>query len=754
MITSHVLRLLACSVCFGLLRAETPPNDSAPGPAPMTPGPRDQATGVRTVPYSTKTPSSTSTTKQFTVYGADLEMRGAFCLLCEDTAGALGRVLKDSGQYGLPVIVVLKTPPDITPGGPPVTLNIAELTHGGFHLQINAELRTGFRTSDFTRELVKVLLAERILRNHKKLSTTGRKDVLPAWVMTGVAQALDYRSRSRPSALFSAVFKRGQVYSLDRILTADPTAMDALSRGIYETSTCALVLTLLEQPDGPVRFSRFLNALAVESKSDRDLLTQYFPNLGASKSALEKWWSLQMAAMAQPNALETLGAKETEEELEKALTLLIPVSRKQEERPTVAAAPPPVEAPAEEPEEKKSRGFFGFRKRASKEEPKAEEKQKEKPPEALKPQAMHTPAARDFQVALTTAGDAYLTLLSHVSSVSSMFLRGQHVGLFKKKPKTADAAAEPEPENEGKKTATSADASKSEKPAADAKPPRGKTEEPAASLSEKPRPARSIGARPDDLPKAPPPTQAPIKIEKGEKPAAETNANTESAPPSADEGKSGKPSRFNPLNWFRKDPKKEGELADPNSPASEPEGQEPAKAADAPPKTRPKPEEDSEKRVAKSEKPAPEAAAKVSASPALTKAGSIPLEDFALIAKRADRSEILGRSLVRLNALKLRAHPLYKPVIGGYIDAVENLRDGKTKGAANKLEELRRERQGIHEKAAAVENHLDWYEANHTGTRSHAFDDFLRVGEELEKDRLPRNDELSKYLDSVQAEFK
>jgi hypothetical protein len=130
------------------------------------------------------------------------------------------------------------------------------------------------------------------------------------------------------------------------------------------------------------------------------------------------------------------------------------------------------------------------------------------------------------------------------------------------------------------------------------------------------------------------------------------------------------------------------------------------------------------------------------------------LEDFALLAKRDDRSEILNRSLVRLNALKLRAHPLYKPLIAEYVDLVADLRQEKTKGAAKKLEDLRQQRGAIHEKALAVETHLDWYEANHTGTMSHAFDDFLHLDDELEKDRLPRNDDLSKYLDSVQSEFK
>src|SRR5436190_10745849 len=241
--TPHLRRLLAGVLCFGFVQA-APPSHKAAAPAragqdasskllhvPESPA----AAGIATAPATPaptaslvpKTASSTSTSKQFTVYGGDLNLRSTFCVLCEETAAALGRVLKDNGDFVLPIIVVLKTPPDITTTGPAVTLNIGELTQGGFHLQINAELRTGFRTieGDFSRELVRVLLAERILRNHQKLSTTRQNDVLPAWVMTGVTQALEYRSRSRPSALFSAVFKRGQVYSLDRILTADPAKL-------------------------------------------------------------------------------------------------------------------------------------------------------------------------------------------------------------------------------------------------------------------------------------------------------------------------------------------------------------------------------------------------------------------------------------------------------------------------------------------------------------------------------------------------
>lgn len=775
--TPNARRFLVVTVCLGLLRAETPPSKGPSTPrapeAPLllaVPGASSrgaasgQATMAPTVPFAPNTASSTSSNKQFTVYGGDLDLRSAFCMSCDDTAAALGRVLKDDGQFVLPVIVVIKLPPDISSTGPAVTLNIGELTHGGFHLQINAELRTGFRKTDFSRELVRVLLAERILRNHQKLSTTRQTDVLPAWVMTGVTQALEYRSRSRPSALFSAVFKRGRVYSLDSILTADPAKLDALSRGIYETSTCALVLTLLDQPEGPVRFSKFLNALAVESRPDRDLLTQYFPNLAASKSALEKWWSLQMASLATPSAMDTLSVTQTEQELDNALTLLIPGTKKESEPP-----PPPPPVAAEAPVEKKSGGIFGWLKR----EPKNEEKSAENPPqesrttdgEEPKPEVRQQelqeqePNSESEPTNEIPPSDA--TKEEAISRVRNAVIPGIFGGKkiifgFKKKPKPDEAAVDTEKgkdekgttekvtgekgkdekakdeksKDAAKKAAATAEPAKPVKPDANAAASKAKTEapEPVASLSKKPGEARSIGSRPTDLPKMPPP--AP---EKTEKPVADSKAKKPEEPKAEESPDNAeKPRTFRGL-FHRRSPEERTAAAEQSPP-------KPVPAAESKPEA---------PKVANKPESAPSSTRRTT-----TRSGTIPIEDFALIAKRKDRSEIFGRCLNNLSALKVRAHPLYQSLIAEYSVVVQELAQGKTKNASTRLEELRHQRDAIHEKALVVETHLDWYEANHTGTLSHDFDDFLRLDDEIERDRLPRNDTLSKYLDAVQTEFK
>ena len=690
-------RRVAWALALFISAEHFPAQDVAPLPPPVTETPallplsQPKAAvepvaaprGVESASPAAKPPSSTSASGQFIVYGDDLTVRGAFCILCDETAQALGRVLKDNARFSLPIIVVLKTPSGsdapVPAGTPATTVSISELTHGGFHLQINAQLRPGFRSEDFSRELVRVLLAERILRDHKRLSTARQGGVLPDWVMTGVTQAVEFRSRAKPSVLFAAVFRRGQVYSLDRILSANVTQLDALSRGIYETSTCALVLTLLDQPDGPVRFSKFLGALATDTKNDRELLAQHFPTLATSKNALEKWWSLQMATLATPTAMETLSIADTESQLDDALTLVVPSTKAEPAPPTPTM--PPVLSDAAAPE-KKPGGILGWLTR---------EKEPAKAPEPPAPVIPAVPApplpAEGAKPAETTAPEpAKESGRFRLPGFLNPFDGGKKIAFPFPKSRKDDA-----------------DAAKGEASKADAPPPAnpGKPNDapavandgqPMPSLPAKPQGTRSIGGQPQDLP-----------------PTAPAAAPTPETVPA--EAK--KPSPYNPLNWFRKDKSEE-----PAPVESQPDG-----------KTAPAPE-------VRKRKP-----------------GSLPLEDFALLAKHPDRKIILLRCVERLHGLKLRAHPLYRPLIADYADLVHQMAEGKDKGVTAKLEALRVQRQKVRALAESVESHLDWYEANHTTSLSHAFDDFLKLDEQLKKERMPRNDAISKYLDAMEKEF-
>lgn len=328
-----------------------PPSRTAPPPAPSPQLP----TG-----FESKTTSSTSGSGQFKVYGKDLQTRSPFTAHCDEVADRLRRLLRDEEHWVLPVVVSVRTGRETKPADPAVLANISQITNGGFHLQVTVNVRPDLKPVDFDTELTRILIAERILRKHKDI-TSKRSMVLPEWLLTGVTQAMTFRERSRPSAVFTAIYRSGKIYSIEEILDAAPGQLDALSRTIYETSCCALVLALLEQPEGSLGMRKFLSLLAVDSRDDRDLLNACFPRLAQSDSSLNKWWSLQLASLATPSVFETLGATQTKKQLAEAIMIHYETTVDAAPKRSVIAreTSDPDTPPEAAPEEEKKRSFIG-----------------------------------------------------------------------------------------------------------------------------------------------------------------------------------------------------------------------------------------------------------------------------------------------------------------------------------------------------------------------------------------------------------
>lgn len=266
--------------------------------------------------------SSTSTSRQFIVHGKVFETRSAMSTRCEEVSQEVRKVLNDKEPWVLPIVVLLNTGEEAAKSkGPPISTTISELSFGGFHLQVTINEGPGLKAEDLRKELVRALLAERILRNHQKIETPKERLLLPDWIMTGVLHALDFRASPTPSAMFATLFRSGKIYGIEEIIEASPVEMDNLSRTIYETSCCALVLALVDQPSGPQNLNKFLNSLASDPRSERELLSAAFPNFAASASSLNKWWSLQLASLANPGVGEPLTAAESLKAIEEAITI-------------------------------------------------------------------------------------------------------------------------------------------------------------------------------------------------------------------------------------------------------------------------------------------------------------------------------------------------------------------------------------------------------------------------------------------------
>ena len=827
-----------------------PPRNAGGPPAPPLP------TG-----FTSKITLSTSGSGQFKVYGKDLQTRSPFSTRCDEIADRLRRLLHDDEPWVLPVVLAIKTAPDIKLGGPAVSTSISQITNGGFHLQVTVQVRPDLRPADVDAELTRILIAERILRNQKEISTK-RSMVLPEWLLTGITQAMSFRDRSRPSAVFAAIFRSGKIYGIEEILDTAPGQLDALSRTIYETSCCALVLALLDQPEGPASLRKFLSLLAVDSRDDRALLNYCFPTLALSASSLNKWWSLQMASLATPSVFETLGPSQTRKALTEALTIRYETTSDAAPKKTTVLADAD-EPPAETPVEEKKSGLFGnlfggaspadagkkpAEDRTKTDKPKPAEVAKTKPAPPAKPAAEAAPEekkrgilGRMFGASTTPAEEPPAEPKAETAAKTEPAVKPEPKKIEEPKPAVksvaeAPAAEEKKPGLFGRMFGGGARAT--EEPAKDSKETKApeKTPEPAAKTEpekvQKPKPEPKVEekkteppAKKAETPKATAPktetpkpavdetTTAPKKrgffgrIFGGgaepppeEQPAKQKDTKAGSNPPEeklkSDEKKKsaaldmpadaarelreqwiatgdawiaaasalwadftsagghevklrlgfGKKKTDEPEQPTESEKPKAEKPKTEKPKAEKPKEDKPAEPAKKKP-VAPEPEKKSEPQTKTKTKSKPEP------SRQKTIAVSIPLEDYANIMKRKDRASILEATSRALSALVTRSNVLFRPIINDYIAVVTDLQNGKTKDVDQRLKTLRSRTAKAYDQAKAVEDHLDWFEASETKNYSGAFEDYLKLPAQIEKELPVRDDPLSKYLDALDAEF-
>lgn len=714
---------------------------------------------VKTAPTKTPSksnalPSSTSSSGQFIVYGPDLRIRSGIAGKCEEISSELGGLLRTTDQWVRTIVVQIKP---LSPGDPKdlgITTQVSALTHGGFHLQLNVPERSGLRPVDFRRELIRLLLTERILRSHKSLPNDNGSDLVPLWVHTGVVKALDYRLRGRPSAEFAAIFKSGKVYGIEEILDVAATGLDGLSRTIYETSCCALVMAVLDQPDGPLRFSRYLAALVQEGKSQRELLKQWFPSLAESDASLNKWWSLQLATLAAPSMAETLDPTETAEMLDRALTFGVPITAEyklpspQKIQSLASQRPAPLKVPnvvsGTDGSEKTGGGSSGSTAKknsgsvASKPSSKSVSRRPSELPAAPLVEEEQTEEEKEKKGFLRN----FIPFLPKDSKQKETVTEGTEAESPSPKAKDdektskLEEAAAKERDKEQKKAQ---EVAAKEKAAIErAERERIEKEKEALEKEEKERAKKAATEEKSADGKRP-------KATGSEVPEKEVKDKPSEAPPAGEKNRS-----LNPLKWFRgnKDStdKKEGseekevsvrlfnpealfvsnECSERNAPSNRGFSYGQGRFIQA-------------------------SVGKPLESVAMAESVLFPIEDFAVVLEHPDKDRILSQMRTALQEVAIRGNVLFRDIANEYIKVIGEISDGKTKGVSERLKELRNRALSTYVKACAVQDYLDWYEATQSTRYSGLFEDFLNLPVRVKEELPARNDPISNYLNEVES---
>jgi hypothetical protein len=261
---------------------------------------------------------------QFRVTGGDGNFRGTIALLADEAKDELLRLTLEKDEWKVPIAIQLygKQGDPL----PPRTLNMRPplVVEGFAQLGIDVHLSRGIEHERFKRMVTAALLYERSLRQGPPANPDSPM-VVPAWLSDGLREATFWRLDLSDRPLYEALYKRGGLFRSEDLFAVGEVAyeeMDSASRAAFRVSSGALVMALLEQPQGKEGFRAFLTDVAGYEGETPALLRKHFPELNLSESSLSKWWALQLAAKGGMNPLtDILTIAQTEAALVEALRL-------------------------------------------------------------------------------------------------------------------------------------------------------------------------------------------------------------------------------------------------------------------------------------------------------------------------------------------------------------------------------------------------------------------------------------------------
>ncbi|MES2439644.1 MAG: hypothetical protein V4584_11280 [Verrucomicrobiota bacterium] len=118
--------------------------------------------------------------------------------------------------------------------------------------------------------------------------------------------------------------------------------------------------------------------------------------------------------------------------------------------------------------------------------------------------------------------------------------------------------------------------------------------------------------------------------------------------------------------------------------------------------------------------------------------------------ERVKAVQLAQDSLVRLS---YRCFPSYRPILAEYQIALNSIAKNQTKDLAAKLTDLGERRATMTAKALRARDYMDWFEITRARETSGAFDDYMRLKERLKANPRRRTDDVSRYLDRMDAIF-
>jgi hypothetical protein len=139
---------------------------------------------------------SVSPSRQFVIYGADAELRGAVSSVAERTKTNLLALLRQRDNWIVPIVVNLQPQQANLPEIPPADLRFSQ-TGFGLKLQLDVTISKNLDASLMERELLRAILLEMIYRKESHIAAGTVIVEPPDWLIDGVLALAPGRDRGQ-----------------------------------------------------------------------------------------------------------------------------------------------------------------------------------------------------------------------------------------------------------------------------------------------------------------------------------------------------------------------------------------------------------------------------------------------------------------------------------------------------------------------------------------------------------------------------
>ena len=271
-----------------------------------------------------------SSSGQFRVIGGEANDRGNIAMLAEQAKDELLRLtgeqvltVEKKSDWKVPVDIVLYGKSgDAMPSRTIATQILVSET--SYTVKLDVHLSRGIEPERFKYATTAALIYERALRN-RSVQQDDTRFLVPPWLVSGLREATAWRLNQSDRRLYEALFKTGGLFKIDDLFAVDAAGfedMDGAMRAAFRVSCGALVMALLEQPQGKEGFRACLADIATFAGEPPVLLRKHFPELNLSETSLSKWWALQLANIGGQNlATDVLTIARTDAALSEGLRL-------------------------------------------------------------------------------------------------------------------------------------------------------------------------------------------------------------------------------------------------------------------------------------------------------------------------------------------------------------------------------------------------------------------------------------------------